>query len=235
MVGGLILLGLQLELTLRKEFTFSLKGTPIQRLPLTLLLTPQSEAGLMLANYLRNADVLGSQSVNDTLYVIGGRTYDYPYPGDGYFTVTEQALTEQYMPLGYGTPDHSYDGTPPQITVRSPENMTYYASELSLNFTINEPVSWASYKLDNETETEISSNTTMTGLSLGSHSLTLYAADYVDNLQTLTINFTIAEEPKPETFPVVPIAAIAVVAVALAVAGLLVYHKKHKHNSEKKV
>ena len=169
----------------------------------------------------------GVASVNDTLYVIGGRTYDYPYPGDGYFTVTEQALTEQYMPLGYGTPDHSYDGTPPQITIRSPENTTYYASELSLNFTVNEPVSWASYKLDNETKTEISSNTTMTGLSLGSHSLTLYAADYADNLQTLTINFTIAEEPKPESFPVAPIAAISV-AAALVVAGLLVYHKKHK-------
>ena len=118
--------------------------------------------------------------------------------------------------------------------MRSPENMTYYASELSLNFTINEPVSWASYKLDNETKTEISSNTTRTELSLGSHCLTLYVADYVDHLQTLTINFTIAPEPKPETFPVVPIAAIAV-AVALVVAGLLVYHKKHKHNLVKKV
>ena len=172
----------------------------------------------------------GVAAVNDTLYVIGGRTYDYPYPGDGYFTVTEQALTEQYMPLGYGTPDPSYDGTPPQITIRSPENMTYYASELSLNFTVNEPVSWASYKLDNETETAISSTTTMTGLSLGSHSLTLYAADYSNNMQTLTIQFTIAEEPKPEPFPALPIAAVSIAAVALVAAGLLVYHKKHKNS-----
>ena len=123
-------------------------------------------------------------------------------------------------------------GVPPQITIHSPENMTYYASELSLNFTVNEPVSWTSYKLDNETKTAISSNTTMTGLSLGSHSLTLYAADYADNLQTLTINFTIAEEPQPESFPVAPIAAVSVVAIAVVVAGLLVYHKKHKHKNK---
>ncbi len=66
----------------------------------------------------------------------------------------------------------------------------------------------------------------MTGLSLGSHSLTLYAADYSNNLQTLTIQFTIAEIHKPETFPAVPVATVSVVAIALEAAGLLVYHKK---------
>jgi hypothetical protein len=104
-----------------------------------------------------------------------------------------------------------------------------------LNFTINEPFSWTSYKLDNETKTEISSNTTMTGLSFGSHSLTLYAADYSNNMQTLTIQFTIAEEHKPESFPAVPVAAVSVAAVTLVVAGLLVYHKKHKGSLVNKV
>ena len=42
--------------------------------------------------------------------------------------------------------------------------------------------------------------------------------------------------PEEETlpFPTVPVAALSV-AVALVVAGLLVYHKKHKHNLVKKV
>ncbi len=43
--------------------------------------------------------------------------------------------------------------------------------------------------------------------------------------------------PEEETlpFPIVPFASISVAVVALVVAGLLVYHKKHKHNLVKKV
>jgi len=33
---------------------------------------------------------------------------------------------------------------------------------------------------------------------------------------------------KPELFPTVPVAAVSVAAVVLLIAGLLVYHKKHK-------
>jgi len=59
--------------------------------------------------------------VNDTLYAIGGRIYDYlpidyPYPGSpGYYPyiVTESAANEQYTPLGYGTPDPSYQSPSP--------------------------------------------------------------------------------------------------------------------------
>jgi hypothetical protein len=45
--------------------------------------------------------------------------------------------------------------------------------------------------------------------------------------QLPTIN-TGAEPPKTEPFPTILIAVVSIVAVALVVAGLLVYHKKHK-------
>ena len=40
-----------------------------------------------------------------------------------------------------------------------------------------------------------------------------------------------AEQPKTESIPLVLIAVISVAVVALVVAGLLVYHKKHKRNA----
>jgi hypothetical protein len=39
--------------------------------------------------------------LNDTLYVIGGRSYDYPLSSDNYFYVTAEAVNEQYIPIGY--------------------------------------------------------------------------------------------------------------------------------------
>jgi N-acetylneuraminic acid mutarotase len=166
----------------------------------------------------------GVAVLNDTFYAIGGHTYSFP--GD-YAPV---ALNEQYVPISYGTPDPSYvppDVTPPEIAVLSPENVTYYTVDVALNFTVNESVSSMSYALDGENFVEISGNTTLIGLPYGSHNLTVYATDVAGNIGTSeTINFTIAEEPKP--FPVAPIAVASVATVAVVGVGLLVYFKKRK-------
>jgi hypothetical protein len=166
----------------------------------------------------------GIAVVNDILYVIGGHTYSYP--GD-YAPV---AWNEQYVPIGYGTPDPSYvppDVTPPEIAVLSPENITYYTVDVVLNFTVNETASLMSYMLDGEVF-EVSENTTLTGLAYGSHNLTVYATDAADNTgASETMNFIVAKEPEP--FPVVPIVAASVVTIVLVGVGVLVYFKKHKH------
>jgi hypothetical protein len=71
------------------------------------------------------------------------------------------------------------------------------------------------------------------GLEFGSHSLMVYVNDTVGNMgATENVNFTIE---KPESFPTLPVATVAFAIVALVAAGLFVYHKKHKHNSVKKV
>jgi hypothetical protein len=59
--------------------------------------------------------------------------------------------------------------------------------------------------------------------------ITVFAQDTFGNIgSSETIAFTIAK-PESELFPVVPVAAVSIVAVALVAAGLLVYHKKHKN------
>jgi hypothetical protein len=122
--------------------------------------------------------------------------------------------------------------TTPKIKVLSPINQTYVETNVPLMFTVDK-ASWTGYSLDGEENIPISGNFTLIGLSNGLHNVTVYANDTYGNMgASKTINFTVAVA-EPECFPIVPITALVVVAV-IVVAGLLVYHKKHKHNSVKK-
>jgi len=159
--------------------------------------------------------------VNDQIYVIGGTTM-------AAFALPLNAV-ERYTPFGYGTPDPSYEGIPPEITLISPENKTYHETSVPLEFSVNEPVSWMRYKLDNETIVDISGNTTITGLSFGLHNLTVYATDYSDNTgASETIYFTV-----PEPFPALLVATVSGASVAVIGVGLVVYFKKRGRKGDK--
>lgn len=148
--------------------------------------------------------------VNDVFYAFGGN------------------LTLQYLPLGFEQPGPSFDGTAPEIMVLSPENITYYATDIPLIFTVNESVSWVQYNLDFKKASEVQGNSTLTDLRFGSHNVTVYTADAAGNMGvSQTIHFTVAEEP--ESFPTVPVAAVSVAVALVVAAGLLVYFKKRKH------
>jgi len=136
-------------------------------------------------------------------------------------------VNEQYTPIGYGTPDPSYDGAAPEISVASPENRIYYTVDVTLNFTVNEPVSSMRYELDGETVGEVSGNTTLTGLSYGLHNLTVYAIDAAGNTGTSeTIIFTVAKEPEPS--PATLVAVASAVSVSVVGLGFLFYFKKSR-------
>jgi N-acetylneuraminic acid mutarotase len=161
--------------------------------------------------------------VDDLLYVIGGENWQ------GGVKITYD-VNERYTPLGYGTPDPSYDATPPEITLISPENKTYYNTsvplEIPLEFSVNKQAFRVWYKLDGENNTEITGNTTLTGLAVGVHNVTVYAADHVGNVgASETVTFTIAE---PEPFPTVPVAAVSTASAAAVGAGLIAYFKKRR-------
>ena len=191
---------------------------------------PANDRWIFGANIPTDRLDFGVAVVNDLLYVIGGYTATYP---DGMFSfpygpsVTPYATNEQYTPIGYGTPDPSYDGTAPEVTVASPENKTYYTTEVVLNFIVNEPVSSMQYTLDCENAVEISDNTTLTGLSYRTHNLTVYATDAAGNMGVSeTIFFTVVEEPEP--FPAAPVAAASAASAAAVGVALLVYFRKRK-------
>lgn len=66
-------------------------------------------------------------------------------------------------------------GTPPEITILSPENTTYTTSSVPLTFVIKEETSWIGYSLDNKENMTIVGNITLTGLHAGEHSIIIYA------------------------------------------------------------
>ena len=126
------------------------------------------------------------------------------------------------------------DLAPPNMSILSPENTTYTTTSIPLNFTINEQTSNITYWLDGNKITMAAENTTLTGLSIGQHNITISAKDDAGNIGTSqTANFVITNPTPtptqpPEPSPTIPIAAASAVLAAGSSLGILAYLKKHK-------
>jgi hypothetical protein len=131
------------------------------------------------------------------------------------------------------TPIHFsvFRNQPPNISLISPENKTYYQSTISLDFTLDEPTSQIEYSVDRQNNVTIIGNTTLTDLSIGEHNCTVYATDVEGNIgasETITFTITKPEQPEPKPFPTTLVAIASGVSVAIIGVGLLVYFKKRK-------
>ena len=68
--------------------------------------------------------------------------------------------------------------------------------DIPLIFTMNEPVSWMAYSLDNKANVTLSGNTTLTRLIEGSHTLVVYVKDAVGNSYSSDgVYFKVASTP----------------------------------------
>ena len=115
------------------------------------------------------------------------------------------------------------DTTPPVISALSVQNKTYSTPDVPLNVTVNEPVSQVTFSLDRQGNVTVAGNTTLAGLSVGVHNVTVYAWDTAGNVgASETITFTVTP------FPTVPVAAASVAAIVAVGMGLLVYFKKRR-------
>jgi len=84
------------------------------------------------------------------------------------------------------------DTTPPTISIVSPENKTYTVNNVSLTFTVSKQTLWIGYSLDDQANVAITGNTTLTGLSDGTHNLTVYATNIFGNIgSSVRVHFTI--------------------------------------------
>jgi hypothetical protein len=147
------------------------------------------------------------------------------YQGYQFQGIPENPSLERYEVFAYDYTNFTIDTIEPNVSLLSPENRVYNMSDLSLNFTVNEPVSQVSYSLDGQTNVIIIGNATLVSLPYGEHNVLVYATDNAGNIGSKTINFTIMEPPEP--FPTT-IVLTSIVIVVVIVVGLLVYFKKRK-------
>jgi hypothetical protein len=88
------------------------------------------------------------------------------------------------------------DTTPPTIQIVLPENKTYFANTVSLNFTVDEPTSWTGYRVDGQNNVTVAANTTVTELPDGPHTIVVYANDTVGNMgASNAVHFSIDTVP----------------------------------------
>lgn len=88
------------------------------------------------------------------------------------------------------------DTTPPTIVILSPENKTYSANNIPLNFTVSEQTSWEGYSLDGSANVTTGGNQTLNSVPDGLHSITVYGNDTAGNMgSSNTVFFKVDTTP----------------------------------------
>lgn len=121
------------------------------------------------------------------------------------------------------------DRTAPSVLALPPENIST-TSTIPLTLTTNESYSKIAYSLNGEKNVTITGNTTLPQLAAGQYTVKCYVWDVAGNVGASEIAYFNVKipEPVPETFSVVPVAVVSIVAVALVATGLLGYLKRYK-------
>ncbi len=180
-------------------------------------LVAQAEAATLI-----RTDSSGSELWKVALGVPGGWVSTYPSSGlirtadDGYVIAGSSSAGSFLIKI---SPEENLQ--PPVVTVSSPKSKTYETGDIPLAFTVTEQTSWFGYSLDGAPTVTVTGNTTLTGLPIGAHNITVHARDLTGLVgNSITIQFTIAAR-----FPTEFILASASIAVA-AVITLLLYAKR---------
>lgn len=164
----------------------------------------------------------GNQTVKISAYGHGNYPITVPLTQEYPWDPATETVCYFFDSVSNYTLGLTVDTRPPQVSVLGLDNNTFSASEVPLNFALNETAAEIKYCLDGQENVTITGNTTLTGLATGDHSLTVYAVDEAGNAgSSETINFYVT--PFPTTL------VIASVTVAVIGIGLLVYFKKRKH------
>jgi len=128
--------------------------------------------------------------LSDDTHAIRTEWVNYTFVPGGIFT----SMNRLTMLNIYSKPEL----IPPTIDLIYPVNATYDVTSIPLNFTVSEATDWIGYSLDRAANVTITGDTLLTGLSLGSHNIIVYANDTDGNMGASDrVYFTIAEEAPP--------------------------------------
>jgi parallel beta-helix repeat protein len=166
------------------------------------------------SNY--NGTDTNGDGIGDSPYVV---IESYSYDWDP--SIVKGSTDIDHYPL-------MYPWGPPFLFMVCPENKTYPTSSVPLNFTVSGPNSWIGYSLNGNENVTITGNTTLSNLSAGSYSLTIYAADMFGNIGASETVFFSVEVPFPTTLVI----AASGASMAIAGVGLFMYFKKRKPKAE---
>lgn len=125
------------------------------------------------------------------------------------------------------------DTKPPEISDISVENKEFESTNVTLSFWVDEEVASVSYSVDNQTAVTIEGNTTIAGLTEGSHTIIVSAVDDAGNSMSKQFSFSVRlPKPNSETETEPDLFALTVsVSVGIATviaAAMVVYLKKRK-------
>jgi hypothetical protein len=181
---------------------------------------------------LPNHFSVGLVKLDDDGNIFGNNTYPPATQGsnfinsiiesaDGYYVFTGTYASnsgEKQLWIAKTQIDPTPDNISPIIRVLSPKNQTYN-NKPYLTFYVSEPASWIGYSLDGKSNITLTTNTTLSDLTQGTHTIVIYANDTSGNLgisnivffnsQTdSTSNLTISTSPSttlpPSISPIIP-------------------------------
>jgi hypothetical protein len=133
---------------------------------------------------------------------------------------------ERFKMTSFSTVSFTKDVVSPRISVLSPQNKTYFTSDIELDYTVNEDTSQILYCLDGKENQTITRSITLTDLAKGAHNVTLYAVDLAgNNVVSKTVFFSVN---LPDSFPFMPVVAISAVAGVVVATGIIVYFKRRR-------
>jgi hypothetical protein len=158
----------------------------------------------------------------------GSSDYEATWTDVVYFTIDSEAINSESI--------LTLDSVSPQVSFLSMENVIYNSTDIPLNFTVDEVFSKVVYSLDGKDNMTITGNTTLTGLSVGTHNLTVCAWDEAGNVASQTVNFAVVDvasaalEPR-EPNPLI-LGAVSVTVLAMVAVGVLGHFKRREREAK---
>ena len=139
----------------------------------------------------------------------------------------EEPYAHMFSINGSSSVNFTIDVVSPNISVLSPMNSTYDSSNVPLNFVVDDSVSHISYVLNGMENVTVGGNTTLTKLTNGEHSVTVYVTDKAGNIGiSELVYFTV---DMPETLSTAVAVTASVAALTVVAAGFMIYLKKRRH------